>query len=95
MAYHHHLSWGCASINSSIDRPEVAIKWGVRSLYLVLFLSLMIVLNLWEFPITLPYIGAIVSLILTALFVVNNEAWDELDDMYIEDISGFDSSTDV
>ncbi len=63
------------------------IKWGVRSLYFVMFISCMIVLNLWHLPLTLPFLGAILALIVTALSVVNHEAWDEIDDMYLEDIS--------
>jgi len=52
----------------------------------------MVAMNLWHIPITLPYLGAILSLILTALFVVNNdEAWEELNDMYLEDISQYES----
>jgi len=76
----------------SNDRPETLIKWAVRSLYLVLFIALMVVAPLCRFVITLPYVAAIVTLILTALFLGNNEGWHELDDMYIEDISGFDVS---
>lgn len=87
MAFLYRLNGKCVDINS-YDRPEIIIKWGIRLLYLTLFLSLMVVLNLWHIPITLPYVGAIMALILTALFVVNNkEAWEEYDDQYLEDIS--------
>jgi hypothetical protein len=43
----------------------------------------MVVFNLWQFSITLPYIMAIVTLILTALFVVD----EPNSDMNTEDIS--------
>jgi len=68
----------------------VILTWGIRLLYVQIFLSLMIVLNLWEYPITLPFIGAVLALTLTALSVVTNEeAWEEYEDQYTEDISGF------
>ena len=74
----------CGSFNGQ----AIAVAWGRRLLYLTLFISLMAAMNLWHIPITLPYLGAILSLILTALFVVqNDEAWEELNDMYLEDIS--------
>jgi hypothetical protein len=37
---------------------------------------------------------AILILVITALSVVNdNRAWDELDDMYLMEISGFEDAT--
>lgn len=66
------------------------IRWGVRSLYVLLFLFLMSIMGRWHLPITLAYLGAIVILVITGLSVVNNAAvWEELDDMYIMDISGY------
>jgi len=71
----------------STDRP---LTWGVRSLYVLLFLFLMAIMGRWHLPITLAYLGAIVCLIITGLSLVNNnEAWEELDDMYLMDISGY------
>ena len=70
--------------------PDRALTWGIRSLYVLLFLFLMAIIGRWHLPITLAYLGAIVCLIVTGLSVVqNNEVWEELDDMYLEDISGY------
>ena len=52
----------------------------------------MMALNLWLLPITVPYLGAIMILVFMGLSLANNEAWHELDDMYLMDISGFDNS---
>ena len=55
-----------------------------------MFCVLISALNLWHLPFTLPYIGAILVLCFTGLSVVQNvEAWEEYDDMYLEDIAGF------
>ena len=55
----------------SINGPEEIIKWSRRLLFLSLFLLLMIVYPLWRFSITLPFVMAIVTLIVTALVVVD------------------------
>ena len=73
VADHHPSIGGCACISSSIDGPLAAIRWGRRLLFLTLFISCMIVLNLWHLPITLPFLGAVISLIATALCVVKEE----------------------
>jgi len=74
-------------VSWSTDR---ALEWGVRSLYVLLFLFLMAIMGRWHLPFTLAYLGAIVCLVFVGLSVVNNaEVWEELDDMYLEDISGF------
>jgi len=50
----------------------------------------MAIMGRWHLPFTLAYLGAIVCLVFVGLSVVNNaEVWEELDDMYLEDISGF------
>ena len=70
--------------------PDRALTWGVRSLYVLLFLFLMSIMGRWHLPFTLAYLGAIVCLVITGLSVVqNNEVWEELNDMYIMDISGY------
>ena len=63
----------------------MAIRWGRRLLFLTLFISCMVVLNLWHLPTTIPFLGAVISLIVTALCVVNEDFVD--DDMNKEDIS--------
>jgi len=52
----------------------------------------MMAVPLLAYPTTLPFLLAVVVFVFTALKMGNNEGWHELDDMYIEDISGFDSS---
>ena len=90
MAHVAGLARGDNDINSRIDEPEIILKWGCRLLYLSMFCVLISALNLWHIPITLPYIGAILVLCFTGLSVVQNvEAWEELDDMYLENIAGF------
>ena len=90
MAHAASLAWRDNDINSRFDEPEIILKWGCRSLYLSMFCVLISALNLWHLPFTLPYIGAILVLCFTGLSVVQNvEAWEELDDMYLEDISGY------
>ena len=72
----------------SISGPEEIIKWSRRLLFLSLFLLLMIVYPLWRFSITFPYVVAIVTLIVTALVVVDEPS----SDMNTEDISHFDGT---
>jgi len=75
---------------SSVGSQAKIISWGVRSLYVLLFLFLMSIMGRWHLPFTLAYLGAIVCLVITGLSVVqNNEVWEELNDMYLEDLSGF------
>ena len=57
----------------SLDGPLTAIRWGRRLLFLTLFVSCMIVLNLWHLPTTLPFLGAVIALIATGLCVVKEE----------------------
>ena len=59
------------------------ITWSRRLLLLTLFLFLVLVTNLYVFPMTFAYVGAVGSLIVTALFLLR----DFEDDMNKEDIS--------
>lgn len=52
-----------------------------------MFITVTVVFNLWHFPITLPYLGAIMILITIGLTIANNDAWHELDDKYYEYVS--------
>ena len=72
--------------------PEALIAWGCRLLYLTMFISCMVAYTVRHIPFVFPFFMGIMVLCVTALFVVNSEAWDELDDMYLMDISHFDDS---
>jgi hypothetical protein len=88
VAHPHIIDRGFLYVRVSLDGPEEVIKWSRRLLFLTLFLLLMIVYPLWGFSITFPYIMAIATLIVTALFVVDEPE----SDMNIEDISDFDET---
>lgn len=76
------------------DSEQTLITWVVRLFYVSLFLPWMMAFSLWTVPITLPYLMGITILVITALRVASaNEVWEELNDMYLEDISGY--STDI
>lgn len=63
----------------STDGPLTLIRWGVRSLYLLLFLSCMVVMGRWHEPITITFLGSVFCLILPVLFLMKDENW-EVDD---------------
>ena len=65
----------------SLDGPLALIRWGRRLLFLTLFISCMIVLNLWHYPTTIPFLGAVISLIATGLCVVKEEEICREDDV--------------
>ena len=44
------------------DEAIEIIKWGNRFLYLGLFLFIIVSMSYWNYPTTLPYLGAILSL---------------------------------
>lgn len=48
--------------------PLTLIRWGYRSLYVLLFISCMVVMGYWHVPITLPFLGSVFALILPLLF---------------------------
>ena len=73
----------------SSDRPLTIIAWVRRLLFLTLFLFLLLATNLYHFPITFAYVGAVVSLIITALFLLRD--FEEEVDMNTEDISPVDA----
>ena len=53
------------------------ITWSRRLLLLTLFLFLVLVTNLYVFPMTFAYVGAVGSLIVTALFLLRDFEEDE------------------
>ena len=84
-------------VGATDSEQAVILKWVVRLLYVVLFIPWMVAYPLLSVPITFPYLGAITILVFLGLTIANEkDAFEELDDMYIEDISGFcRSSTDI
>ena len=64
-------------MHHSNDRPLELIKWGERSLYVLLFISCMVVMGYWHVPITYTFLGAVFCLILPVLFY--KEEKEEID----------------
>lgn len=62
---------------SSPDRPITVIRWGVRSLYVLLFLSCMVVMGRWHLPITFTFLGSVFCLIIPVLFLLKDENWED------------------
>jgi len=63
--------------------PQEIIKWGRRTLYLVLFISLMMVYGSLDKPITYTFLGSIICLILPVLFLLKDENWTEEDETHV------------
>ena len=61
MAGYHTPSWGDIMRDSN-DGPLEIIKWGNRLLYLALFVFMIVSMSYWDYPPTLPYLGAILCL---------------------------------
>ena len=59
----------------SPDGPATMIRWGVRSLYVLLFLSCMVVMGRWHLPITYTFLGSVFCLILPTLFLPEVERY--------------------
>ena len=61
---HHHLIAGGGPINLSIHPlgVEEILKWGYRLLYLQLFIFAIMSMFYFSNPVTLAYLGAILSL---------------------------------
>lgn len=53
---------------SNDEPPLDIIKWGDRLLYLILFISCMVVMGYWHVPMTYAFLGAVFALILPMLF---------------------------
>ena len=58
----------------SNDRKALEIfKWGDRALYLLLFISWMVVMGYWHVPITYTFLGSVTVLIFILLFRKDDE----------------------
>jgi hypothetical protein len=57
--------------------PQTVIRWGRRLLYVMLFISLVMVYGNWDNPQTIPFLGATLSLIITFLFFLQDENWED------------------
>jgi len=53
--------------------PEIALKWGVRALYLNWFIVLVMAFGRWDNPQTFSFVGAISCLVFSALVFVREE----------------------
>ena len=73
VACYHYPSRGYLNLCGSLDGPIAAIRWGRRLLFLTLFISCMVVLNLWHLPTTIPFLGAVIALTVTGLCVVKED----------------------
>lgn len=64
-----------------MDEQAIRIlKWGVRSLYLLMFLALMSAMGRIHLPISLAYMGAVILAVYMGLKIVTDEeVWFEYD----------------
>ena len=69
--------------------PRTIVKWARRSLYVLLFISFIVVYGKWHAPITYTFLGAILSLILPLLF----SRLDEEPNPYEEIFEGWDDES--
>lgn len=53
--------------------PVTIIKWGQRLLYVMLFLSLLIVFGNFDKPYTITFLGSVFALIVPVLFLLKEE----------------------
>ena len=58
--------------------PLTVIKWANRALYLLMFISLMIVMNQWQFTITYTFLGSVLCLIMPILFLDKLERYPKV-----------------
>ena len=49
--------------------PLTVLRWANRSLYVLLFCAWIAAMGYWHYSFVLAYLGAITSLVLTALFL--------------------------
>ena len=64
---------GDSHVCFSIDRPIVIIRFARKLLYLELFISCIIVMGLWDNPLTYAFLGSVFALILPMLFIKDVE----------------------
>ena len=69
-------------MHDPIDKPVEILKWGHGALYVLLFISLMVVMGYWHIPLTFAFIGAVGSLVYVGFIWTNKEEdEEELTDM--------------
>ena len=51
-----------------LDDPLNILKWGYRALYVLLFISLIVVMGYWHTIITYTFLGAVLALLLPVIF---------------------------
>ena len=56
----------------------IVIRWGVRSLFVLLFISCMVVMGRWHEPITIAFLGSVFALILPVIFTINDADIEDL-----------------
>jgi len=57
------------------DGPLALMRWGVRSLYVLLFLACMVVMGRWHLPLTIAFLGSVFALVLPVLFLPEIEKY--------------------
>ena len=55
-------------MHDPIDRPLEIITWGYRLLWVLLFISLIVVMGYWHTIITYTFLAAVLALLLPVLF---------------------------
>ena len=58
--------------------PLEVMKWGVRSLYVLLFISCMVVMGRWHLPITFTFLGSVFCLIIPVLFLMQEDIQEDI-----------------
>ena len=66
------------------NRPLVILKWGHRALFVLLFISLMVVMGYWHVPFTFAFLGAIGALLYVGFVWTNKE--DLESDLHVTDM---------
>jgi hypothetical protein len=56
------------------------IKWGRRTLYVVLFIAFLIVYGRWDVPFTYTFLGSVLCLVIPLLFFLKDENWEDEND---------------
>jgi len=59
--------------------PQTVIQWGRRLLYVMLFISFVMVYGSWDKPWTYTFLGSILCLIIPLLFFLQDDKWEEED----------------
>lgn len=75
--------------------PMTAIRWGRRLIYLVLFISFLVIYGHWDNPLTYTFLGSIVCLLIPLLFMLRDENWQEEDLLEREHDSSVAGSYDL